>query len=140
MRRMIVAGILAVLAACSSDSTGPNASVTGSYTLRTVNGNNVPAVVFQNATTKDELTAGTLNLNADNTWSGSLTARETSLSTGAVVSITVPASGTYTNNNGSLKLTDSVDDTQLVGTADNGMLTVSGDVGIGAVVTLVFQR
>ena len=140
MRRMIAAGILAVLAACSSDSTGPNGSVTGSYTLRTVNGNNVPVVVFQNTTVKDELTAGNINLNADKTWSGSLSARETTLSSGAVVTATVPANGTYTNNNGSVTLTDATDGSQLTGTAANGTLTISGDIGVGAVVTLVFQR
>src|SRR4051794_37517703 len=108
MRKLLGSALLAVaLVACGGDkATGPNASITGNYTLRTVNGTNVPAVVFQNAQEKDELTGGNINLNADHTWSGSLSARGTDLTSGGVVTISVPANGTYSNNNGSITLTD----------------------------------
>jgi hypothetical protein len=141
MRRLLGSALLAVLVACGGDkATGPNASVAGNYTLRTINGNSVPAVVFQDAQEKDELTGGNINLNADNTWSGSLSAKATNLATGSVVSASVPASGTYSNNNGAITLTDSQDSSQLVGTVSGGTLTISGDIGLDAVVTLVFKK
>jgi hypothetical protein len=130
-----------MLVACGGDkATGPNTSVTGNYTLRTVNGINVPAVVFQNATEKDELTAGNINLNADKTWSGSLSARATNLTTGAMATVSVPANGTYTTNNGSITLTDASDNSQLTGTVGGGTLTIAGNVGLGVPITLVFKQ
>jgi hypothetical protein len=141
MRRLLGSALLVLLVACGGDkATGPNASVTGNYTLRTVNGNSVPAVVFQDAQEKDELTGGNINLNADNTWSGSLSAKATNLATGSVVTASVPANGTYTNNNGSLTLTDSQDASQLTGTVGGGTLSISGDIGLGSLVTLVFKK
>jgi hypothetical protein len=141
MRRLLGSALLALIVACGGDkATGPNASVTGNYTLRTVNGNNVPAVVFQDAQEKDELTGGNINLNADNTWSGSLSAKATNLSTGAFVTASVPANGTYSNNNGAITLTDSQDGSQLTGTVSGGTLSISGDPGLDAVVTLVFKK
>lgn len=141
MRWVLGSALLAMLVACGGDkATGPNTSVTGNYTLRTVNGINVPAVVFQNATEKDELTAGNINLNADKTWSGSLSARATNLTTGAMATVSVPANGTYTTNNGSITLTDASDNSQLTGTVGGGTLTIAGNVGLGVPITLVFKQ
>ena len=45
MRRLVMlalAGTLAAAAACSSDSTGPNGSVAGTYSLRTIDGQPLP--------------------------------------------------------------------------------------------------
>ena len=141
MRKLIGSILLAMVVACGGDkATGPNASITGNYTLRTVNGNTVPAVVFQNTTEKEELTAGNINLNADRTWSGSLSLRSTNLTNGATATLSLPANGTYTNNNGSLTLTDASDNTQLTGTVGGGTLTIVGDTGLGSFVTLVFKQ
>ena len=141
MRKLIGSILLAMVVACGGDkATGPNASITGNYTLRTVNGNAVPAVVFQNTTEKDELTAGNINLNADRTWSGSLSLRSTNLTNGATATLSLPANGTYTNNNGSLTLTDASDNSQLTGTVGGGTLTIVGDTGLGSFVTLVFKQ
>jgi len=141
MRKLIGSILLAMVVACGGDkATGPNASITGNYTLRTVNGNTVPAVVFQNTTEKEELTAGNINLNADRTWSGSLSLRSTNLTNGATATLSLPANGTYTNNNGSITLTDASDNTQLTGTVGGGTLTIVGDTGLGSFVTLVFKQ
>ena len=141
MRKLIGSILLAMVVACGGDkATGPNASITGNYTIRTVNGNTVPAVVFQNTTEKEELTAGNINLNADRTWSGSLSLRSTNLTNGATATLSLPANGTYTNNNGSLTLTDASDNSQLTGTVGGGTLTIVGDTGLGALVTLVFKQ
>jgi hypothetical protein len=42
MRRLAMFALAGTLAACSLDSTGPNGSVTGTYSLRTINGQNLP--------------------------------------------------------------------------------------------------
>ena len=42
MRRLAMFALATTLAACSVDSTGPNGSVAGTYTLRTINGSTLP--------------------------------------------------------------------------------------------------
>jgi hypothetical protein len=42
MRRLVMFALASTLAACSLDSTGPNGSVAGNYTLRTINGQSLP--------------------------------------------------------------------------------------------------
>jgi len=140
MRRFIGSALLALIVACGGDSTGPKASVVGNYTLRTVNGANVPAVVFQDAQEKDELTAGNINLSSNNTWTGVLTVRSTDLGSGQTINFSAPANGTFTTNGGSITLTDALDGSQLTGSVGGGTLSISGDIGLGTVITLVFQR
>ncbi|HEY2377725.1 MAG TPA: hypothetical protein VGH98_17260 [Gemmatimonadaceae bacterium] len=140
MRRLIGTALLVMLAACGGDSTGPKADITGNYTLRTVNGSAVPAVVFQDASEKDELTGGNISLGANNTWTGLLSARVTDLTTSEVFTGSAPASGSYTNSGGSITLTVAQDGSQLIGSVASGTLTLSGDIGVGSAVTMVFQR
>jgi hypothetical protein len=42
MRRLAMLALAATMAACNSDSTGPNGSVAGTYELRTINGQPLP--------------------------------------------------------------------------------------------------
>ena len=42
MRRLVMFALAGTLAACSLDSTGPNGSVAGNYTLRRINGQVLP--------------------------------------------------------------------------------------------------
>ena len=140
MRRLAGSALLVMLAACGGDSTGPNASIAGSYTLQTVNGVNVPAVVFQDTQEKDELTGGNISLNTNKTWTGVLTARITDLTSSISTTFNAPANGTYTSSGGTITLTDAVDGSQLTGSIGGGTLTISGDIGVGAVITLVFKR
>ena len=42
MRRLVMLALASTLAACSTDSTGPSGSVTGTYTLRTIDGQPLP--------------------------------------------------------------------------------------------------
>ncbi len=87
MRRFTVATLVmavALLTACDGDSTGNgDASIFGTYTLQTFNGENLPVeaqggppfppgVVFM-----FELTAGSVRLNSDDTCSASMTFRTT---------------------------------------------------------------
>ncbi|HEX8941527.1 MAG TPA: hypothetical protein VF785_00235 [Gemmatimonadaceae bacterium] len=97
MRRITI-GIVALamsLAACTdSNSVGPTAAVAGMYSLRAINGTNLP-VTFSDGS---RLMSDVLTLNIDGSYSdvaqfddGSVSAQQ----------------GFYTNNNGSIELTDS---------------------------------
>jgi Lipocalin-like domain len=92
------AALSLALAACS-DSTGPGAGLTGTYNLRTVNGQALPAVVSDIST----LTAGHVTLNGDGTFSASHTGRQTL--NGATTTTTHDISGTYTRSGNDLTLT-----------------------------------
>lgn len=57
MRRLAMFALASTLAACSLDSTGPNGSVAGNYTLRTINGQSLPYTFSSGLRlTSDELT------------------------------------------------------------------------------------
>ena len=64
MRRLAMFALAGSLAACSMDSTGPNGSVEGSYTLRTINGSYLP-YTFPSGT---RLTSDRLMLYRDGTF------------------------------------------------------------------------
>lgn len=78
MKKVFALVTLAFVAACGSDSpTGPRADITGTYTLRSVNGVNVPAVVVQVPDYSYSITGGRIVLNADLTCSAQLSWSET---------------------------------------------------------------
>ena len=94
----LVASIVAIAACGGDSSTGPAATVTGSYSLKTVNGKPLPitmtdssqGIVFQ-VTIMDPYT---LTMNADRTFRAIATARVSDGSTSQVEVDTI--SGTYT--------------------------------------------
>ena len=87
MRRFTVATLVmavALLTACDGDSTGNGgASIVGTYTLQTFNGDNLPAQLPPTGPVPPggmvilELTAGSVRLNSDDTCSVLLTRRTT---------------------------------------------------------------
>ncbi len=81
MRRFTVATVVmavALFTACDGDSTGNGGSIVGTYTLQTLNGESLPAQrPGGGPVTMDELTAGSVRLNSDNTCSLSLTFQTT---------------------------------------------------------------
>jgi hypothetical protein len=66
-------------AACSSDATEPGASRYGRYTLRSINGNGLPAVVIESANSRLEFLSGALRLNPDQTFTDSTDLKVTPL-------------------------------------------------------------
>ncbi|PYP77845.1 MAG: hypothetical protein DMD35_13485 [Gemmatimonadetes bacterium] len=57
MRRLAMFALVSTLAACSMDSTGPNGSVAGTYTLQRINGQTLPYTFSSGLRlTSDELT------------------------------------------------------------------------------------
>jgi len=121
MRRLAMFALASTMAACSLDSTGPNGSVTGSYTLRTINGQSLP-YTFQSGR---RLTSDQLTLYSDGTYddvsqysNGTSTFDE----------------GDYTSNNGAITFYSTSGDTY--------QGSVSGDVLTQIVnsYTQVFER
>ena len=55
------------------------------------------------------------------------------------MTFTLPASGSHVVDNGAITLTTPVN-AALAGTVGGGTLTISGDVGTGEVLTLVFKK
>jgi hypothetical protein len=66
MRRLVLFALASTLAlaACSTDSTGPNGSVSGTYTLRTINGQSLPYTFSSGL----RLTSDQLTMNRDGTY------------------------------------------------------------------------
>jgi hypothetical protein len=141
MRRHLLAAIAIVLVACGGDkATGP-ATVTGSYTLRTVNGASLPVTYYLDEVERDDFFAGNVTLASDNSWTGSLSVHAVAVPGGDVLfNGPVAVNGTYSLNNGSITLTDANVGLQLIGTVSNGTLTVSADLGATQVTSFVFVR
>lgn len=124
MRRLLL--LLAFVAGCGSDSTGPaSVTVTGSYTLQRVNGAALPFILSQTTTSKDEVTSGSITLNADGTFSNLFGVRSTS---GATVTTTsVALIGVYQNTNAQVEFTP---------TTPAGLARFNGSVS-GSTLTIV---
>src|SRR5687767_4985621 len=101
MRKFFAVAMMSVLAlpACS-DSSGPggNGDVAGTYTLRTVNGSNVPFTILQvGSTYRLEILSGSVVINSNGTYTETASLRETN---GTVVTTEQQNSnGTWTRVN-----------------------------------------
>jgi hypothetical protein len=130
MRRTLFLVALAALAACSGDSsTDPNASIAGTYTLRTVNGSALPYIVAQSGSNKYEITDDAITLTDTGTWTELWHDRTTT--NGQVTTSANPDGGTYTRNGTAITL-NSTTSGAISGSVSNGTLTLS-DQGVAAV-------
>ena len=125
MRRHVLAALAMLLVACGGDkATGPD-PVTGSYTLRTVNGGTLPQTFYQDDIEKDQLFAGTISLAADHSWTGSLSVDATAVPGGQVLfHAPIPVSGTYSLNGSAITITDP-HGLAFTGTVSGGTMTLS---------------
>ena len=140
MRRRLTALLLLAIAACGGDKiTDPAAAISGTYTLQTVNGGSLPALVFADAEEKDEVTAGSLTLGPNRTWGVELTVLVTDLTDNSAIAIGLATNGTYTINGSSVTLSALGIGAPLTGTVSGGKLTVATDV-FGTPSTLVFSK
>lgn len=106
MIRSVALLLMVALVAGCSDSTGPgDGSVTGTFKLQTVNGNNLPAAVIQIGNDKVEITEGSITMNADKTYSSRIGIRVTE--GGRTITNTEASTGTYARNNNAITFTDS---------------------------------
>ena len=102
----VLFGILA-LAACGKDASGPDgatATVTGNYTLKTINGSPLPFTLIAFPGYSARLISSTLTVNSDNTFVGSSTYQETE--NGVTSTISESCNGTITRNGNALSFTE----------------------------------
>ena len=133
--RLLTVGGLVALAACS-DSSGPGASIHGTYTLRTVNGQSLPATVFQDVTGRVEITSGSLTLNSNNTFSSIISFRLVSGTTTITDSETT--TGTFSQSGNTVTFVDSDGETVTMTRSGNTLTFVETEDGI--TFTFVFQK
>lgn len=137
IKRLIGLAAVTLFAACS-DSSGPNAGVTGSYALITLNGSGLPVVVFFDQFSTFRITGGNVTLNSNNTFSSSGTYQET-VTNGQTTTVTETCDGTYTRNGNSITFTEVTVSNTNCGGVYNGTwdgsntLTVAFDATVQAV-------
>ena len=137
MRRLVSLALVLALVGCGSDddSTSPtNTSVTGTWSLQTVNGSALP---FTLATTpaKIELLSYVVVVASNGTWTSSEQTR-TTIGTQPPVTATVPDAGTYTISGNNVSLTSSsAGSTPQAGTVSGNTFTITQ-----AGLTFVFQK
>ena len=133
-----LAALFAGIAACGDDgdATGTSGtSIFGTYTLQTVDGTNLPFVLFQIGNDKLEITAGSVRLNSDNTYSLSISLRVTQA--GTVTTETDTGAGTFTATGSTIQFSDPGDGSgSFTGSISGNTLTIIDDVGF----TFVFGK
>ena len=93
--RVLVFTALLVTGACATDSLSPTEERFGRYTLRTINGDGVPALVFESTSTRLEFISGALRLNRDNSYTDSTDVKVTPLKGGDLRRVIDVSAGTY---------------------------------------------
>lgn len=141
MRRPISILMLAALVACGGGdkTTDPGESMSGNFTLRTLNGATLPAILAQDATGQLEVLAGALNFNVDHTWSGTVTVRFTSIGGGATVQ-TIPRSGTYQLHGSAMVVHDNTTSSNYDASISGNTLTASIQLVPGVSTQTVWQK
>jgi hypothetical protein len=120
-----LAVLFAVACGGGTDPAGPDGPVVGTYTLRTVNGLVLPAVVGTEQGVTVSITAGALTLRADRTFSATTTARGVGVGTDNTV--TAAGAGTYTVSGNAVTLVDASSNARLTGSYANGSVTIAQD-------------
>jgi hypothetical protein len=138
MRKLFLstlAAAVAVTTACGGDSsTGPGATVAGTYTLQTVNSKTLPFVLYDDGTQKIEVISDVYNISAGGTYTNQTVVRTTA--GGTASTDTLSSNGTYKQSGNSLTLTDAADSTdQVTGTLSGSTFTINVEG-----VTLVYTR
>jgi hypothetical protein len=129
MRRLIVL-VGALVASACTDSSGPIATLDGTYDLKTVNGAAPPFTVFENATQKDEI-LGDVIMASDGSFSR-FTANRVTIN-GHVDNGMSPNSGSYAIEGTTVTFT-SLSGLTWTGTISGDTLTMPFSVGVGVYV------
>ena len=128
MRRIALLGLIVALAACNNDSTSPNGSAVGSYSLHTFNGAVLPVDVGNG----DILTSDQLVLNANGTYVDQATFSNAPSQV---------EQGNWSISNNLISFDDLTDGIQYTGSLSGNVLTETfPPVGGGTSTTEVYQR
>jgi hypothetical protein len=112
MRRIAFLVALVALAACNNDSTSPNGSVNGTYSLRTVNGSALPYTFSDGSV----LISDRLTMNSDGTYTDVATFSNASSAT---------EQGLWSINNNLITFNDQTDSFTYNGSLSGSVLTES---------------
>jgi hypothetical protein len=126
MRRILLVGLVVALAACNNDSTSPNGSAVGTYSLRTYNGATLPVNVGNDILTSDQLV-----LNANGTYVDQATFQS---------GFTQTEQGNWSINNNLISFNDFTDGINYTGSLSGSVLTETFPVNGGGTVTEVYQH
>ena len=110
MRRLLVlATSLALTAAACSDSTGPQGALSGTYTLRSLNGSQTsPWIIAQTASFREEVLSSNIVLDANGNYSSTTVFRDTYTGS-APMTYSDVITGYWTLSGSQLTLTDTTD-------------------------------
>ena len=121
LRPALVAALLLVGAACGRDTaTGPDEDIAGSYTLRTINGQNLPYTTSSVGVNRAEVLSSSLSLNADGTFGEERSVRRTH--SGVSITEAEMKFGTYTSTSSGVTFRATTG-AQVSGTTANGSIT-----------------
>ena len=130
--RKVPAIFAMLLAIGCGNSTGPTVSVTGTWTLETVNGYPVPFVSTQSGGNSDELTSDVITATATGTFT-QMTVVKTTKSAQVTVD-SIPDAGIYSIRGNAVTFDFASDAPTGTGIVDGNTLTVRTDI------TLVYKR
>lgn len=133
VRRVFLAFLVSGLVACGDDSTGLE-EIAGTYTLRSIGGEELPAVVDEVGIVLAEVTAGSVTLDVDGTCTSSFTTRREMVD-GTVTTTTDPGVCTYTFNDGAVALSFPDGSSSTAGSISGSTLSVT----LGGTV-FIFQK
>lgn len=124
-RLALVATLLA--ASGCGDTSGPDGgTLAGTYTLRTVNGSDLPFTLLQVGTElKVEVISDVVTLTANNTFSEVFTTRETE--NGVVTNDTTTTTGTFTVTGSLVQMTDTEGNTLTASFSGGNTLTATAE-------------
>jgi hypothetical protein len=132
MRRfaLVLAAVvpLTLSGACGDDSTSPEATIFGSYTLQTVNGNTLPWRFLVVGNDWAEITGGNGNINRDGTYS--LTGNFRVMESGQTSTFSETSTGTYARNGNTITFTDQSNGATASGTISGSQITVTDEGGV----------
>jgi hypothetical protein len=131
VRRILMMLAVAASVACNDSSTGLS-SVEGTYTLRSINGTNLPYTVLQSGTTKIEVTDDVITLNSNGTFTETGHTRTTT--NGVATSNLGTDTGTYTTSGTAITLRYNSDASTSSGSVNGDQLIIV-DQGLSAVYT-----
>jgi hypothetical protein len=129
MRKIALLLSVFALAACNNDSTSPNGSVVGSYSLRTINGTNLPYTFSDGSV----LISDQLTLNSNGTYVDIATFSNAPSNS---------EQGTWSVNNNLISFNDQTDGISYQGSVSGSVLTESfnNNGNFNGSVTEVYQR
>lgn len=133
MRMAAVVAIAAICAGCGGDGMTGSSTVTGAYTLRTVNGAPLPYTQSSSGTTKTEILDNTISLHQGGTYSEEAHTRTTSGT--QVTTQTITEAGSYSFFGNSITL-------QSGSSSHSRLLTVEGNTmtHVEAGVAFVYRK